>query len=953
MAIKVATLETEITVNDRKARAQLVDFGKVAQKLGGASTLGQVIGDANSQYGGFSATLGTAKNALMSIPIPAAAAAGAIAGIGAAAYGAGQELFGLAKQGSDLGKSFGSFETKTGLSAAAVSTLSFEANKSGKELGDLQKPLVALNEMLYKAKGGSSDAAASLKSMGVTSYDLETALDQMAKGANDAASGQERLHNIVDILGKKAGPDFISILTKMPDGFKAAQREAERLGVTLSEQDIKAAKEFGREYNVVAEQVKIGTAKFALQYAPQMAQGIHMISDSLARNQNQWTAWGAVVASMITGTVKALSGIASWVVDHPIATRIVLGVGTFGASEAGFAAGMAIDTMGGGAEKYLPKRTHGVALEGGTAAISPDWGSEDDSTGGKKKGGRLGKAADFKLSSEGQALVSAANKLGIKPLDLAMIIGFETGGTYSTSAKNAQGYKGLIQFSPAIQGRYTTPGESFEHQIQNGVVKYFQDRFGSVGRTTAGASLLDLYRTVLGGNPNASLTGTDINGTSPLSGVRDMLRSHKGKALGRFFGGKESNVPGDNWGSEFAGYAKGAEDDQKKKDEDAMKLRELEMKHFFELGQEGYESLIRADERYYQQAEDSGQMAVALQVAKTIHDNKVAMAEAEVAEAERVAKAQVDGTQAAEEANDAWAKARIAADNAVAAADDELSRRRQKLWDDEVERGNRIIATIAAQNDFELDQTIAGEHPAAAEKSDDISDLARAWKELREQMEAVASVQNVAQKAGMMGIDMMHNMADAVGSAIEAWALYGESIGQALKKALAAELAHIAAVATVNALYSTALGFMRLAQWDFVGAGHAFMAAGLWAALAAGTALGAKGLSGGGKDQQKPSANAVGGQQGSSNGGTQATSPYSRSTADAYLSGRRGGSGSELRDLAAEVRQLHQKIGGQRPGDILVTGVRQKPGLVLATATKEVRGNATQGRQLASSLGLK
>src|SRR4051794_31043916 len=106
MGIKIAQLETEITVDDKKARRAVVDFDKFAKKTG-SSTLGQVLGDADSKYGGFSATLGTAKNALLSIPVPAAAAAGAIAGVGVAAYSAGKELFDLAKQGSDLGKAFG------------------------------------------------------------------------------------------------------------------------------------------------------------------------------------------------------------------------------------------------------------------------------------------------------------------------------------------------------------------------------------------------------------------------------------------------------------------------------------------------------------------------------------------------------------------------------------------------------------------------------------------------------------------------------------------------------------------------------------------------------------------------------------------------------------------------------------------------------------------------------
>jgi hypothetical protein len=63
---------------------------------------------------------------------------------------------------------------------------------------------------------------------------------------------------------------------------------------------------------------------------------------------------------------------------------------------------------------------------------------------------------------------------------------------------------------------------SFAEQLRGPVKKYLLDRFKGQNRSTKGATLLDLYRTVLGGNPNASLTGEDVFGTSPQSGVNRM-----------------------------------------------------------------------------------------------------------------------------------------------------------------------------------------------------------------------------------------------------------------------------------------------------------------------------------------------------------------------------------------------------------------------------------------------
>lgn len=147
--------------------------------------------------------------------------------------------------------------------------------------------------------------------------------------------------------------------------------------------------------------------------------------------------------------------------------------------------------------------------------------------------------------SQTRALVAAAQKLGINPLDLATIIGFETGGTYNPSQWGGAGgrHMGLIQFGPSERKAYGAyQGQSFEEQITGPVVRYFQERFRGVGMSTQGADLLTLYRTVLGGNPKASLGGRDAFGTSPQSGVAAM-GPHRTKALQRFFGGDVANVP--------------------------------------------------------------------------------------------------------------------------------------------------------------------------------------------------------------------------------------------------------------------------------------------------------------------------------------------------------------------------------------------------------------------------
>lgn len=183
------------------------------------------------------------------------------------------------------------------------------------------------------------------------------------------------------------------------------------------------------------------------------------------------------------------------------------------------------------------KKAQGFEVQ--RASVQATYSDAGPSLVGSMVGGGGVSGSPFKLSSKGQALVNAANKLGVSPLDLATIIGFETGGSYSPSQRGGAGgnYMGLIQFGAPERRAYgVKPGQSFEEQVQGPVVRFLQDRFRGVGMSTQGASLLDLYTTVLAGNPKASRTGRDSFGTSPSSGVAKM-GPHRQEAMRRFFGG--------------------------------------------------------------------------------------------------------------------------------------------------------------------------------------------------------------------------------------------------------------------------------------------------------------------------------------------------------------------------------------------------------------------------------
>ena len=108
-----------------------------------------------------------------------------------------------------------------------------------------------------------------------------------------------------------------------------------------------------------------------------------------------------------------------------------------------------------------------------------------------------------------------------------------------------------------------------------------------------------------------------------------------------------------------------------------------------------------------------------------------------------------------------------------------------------------------------------------AESSNQAADMVRL---------SLTALKTVAQDAfGQMAQGMGQGIADAI--------VYSKSIGEAMRAAAAATLESIAAQSFVQAIYALALGFLRLAEHDPVGAGSAFTSAAIFGGIGAAAAV--------------------------------------------------------------------------------------------------------------------
>ncbi|MBK8468086.1 MAG: hypothetical protein IPL32_19915 [Chloracidobacterium sp.] len=905
-----------------------------------ASKAKAAFNDLDKRIGGITSSIGSLGG------LSGTAIAGALTGIATAGAAVGAAMFQMTKSASEFGSTIYDASVKTGLGATSISALKLAADQSGSSLEAITGGVAKFAKTVGAAGEGSKEAAAKLKSLGIEPVaalnDLDGSLAKVFKRIGEAKPGIEQITLAQKAFGK-SGADLLTVMDQVGYDLEAFRKRAEELGITIDDKAARAADEFGDQMTELEAQLAGVGRTIGFELMSVFKDMATYMSTWLSNNKGEIQSWGMYVADILRGV-----GVA-WDVAADAAKRYAQ-AGAFGAVGAAVANGDNSSELGKlsnfspwGILGMMGKNSRPASIgalrqSDDTRSYNPPKGFGSD-IGGGSGGSKKSPKEVFKLGTQGRAFVKVAEKLGISPLDLATIVGFETGGTYSTSIDNGKGYIGLSQFGKSEQKQFGAfKGQGFEAQLE-AMGRFLTSRFAGVGRSTAGASLIDLYRTVLGGNPNASLTGKDANGTSPMSGVQNMLRTHRPAALKKFFGGSESNAKGGEWGKSYSGFEN---EGQKEADEETAGLMAA-WNEFRDWEEQQVSNRLQT-----RQAE-AGQAIEILQ--GQLREQMID----EVDYADRVGQLRIDML---EDERDEVEKLTPTSENLH-----RLDLLRLEIGTARVKKENDVADAVERQNKAFLDQldALAGlkkknQRPGGLKKRGEGSELedfdifgAFDPDKMKDATQIAADQMKTLKD---MANDTFGSMASAIGQSIAAWALYGDSIGASLQKATAAILANLAAQAITQAVWETAQGFAMLALSLFgnPGAGAAavahFQAAAIYATIGAGAALGAKAVGGGGKG----AASGGGSGSGSSYDPNAGPSTYSRVSPDAFMSGERRQANSLLEIV---LNKLHDKINAMRPGDVLVNGMRQKPGVVGAQVVSDVKRNSGTGRDLGRSMGIR
>lgn len=219
---------------------------------------------------------------------------------------------------------------RTGATVESLSALEYVADRSGVSFETVEKGAKALSDKLVAAAGGSKEAAAALKSVGLEAKDLKgmslaEQFSAVAAGMSRMASTAEQSSAATKLFGK-VGYQLVPMLKAGEVEMNNLMRRAQQLGVVLSEDDAAAAAALADAMGDAKSSLEglnnsIGAAlaPMATSFADATANAVAFASTIIRSNPGL-----AQFASIVGATMAALGSAALGLAGVTKATSLVI-----------------------------------------------------------------------------------------------------------------------------------------------------------------------------------------------------------------------------------------------------------------------------------------------------------------------------------------------------------------------------------------------------------------------------------------------------------------------------------------------------------------------------------------------------------------------------------------------------------------------------------------------------
>ena len=226
----------------------------------------------------------------------------------------GNSLKNMITQFADSTDAAGKFSTRIGISVEALSQLQFAAERSGVSARTLEMGLQRMTRRLAEAAAtGKGEAVPALEALGLSADKMaklrpEQQFAVLAKAFQDVGTQGEKVRLAMKLFDSE-GVALLQTLDGGAEGLKEMADQADRLGITLSEKDTKAAADF----NDAITNLKAGSKGFSKEIfanlGPQLTALATQLGELLPLSARTFSQSFVLMQSTVTGAAGLFSHI--------------------------------------------------------------------------------------------------------------------------------------------------------------------------------------------------------------------------------------------------------------------------------------------------------------------------------------------------------------------------------------------------------------------------------------------------------------------------------------------------------------------------------------------------------------------------------------------------------------------------------------------------------------------
>jgi hypothetical protein len=221
----------------------------------------------------------------------------AFAAIGVAAVAAVGSVLALGKAFASYGDKFGKMATRTGIGAEALQELSYAAEISGTNIDSLAQALFRARRRIGNmALGGGGPAKRALETLGLDAKKLskmspEKQFKKLVAALRAVGNEAERNQLAFEIFGDNFR-DIQPLLDASAESMDAMRERAKRLGLVLSDTDIKQAEALTDAFYELGQVIKMTFVKLGAALGPTLVPILKGLAEGIADITKQILALG-------------------------------------------------------------------------------------------------------------------------------------------------------------------------------------------------------------------------------------------------------------------------------------------------------------------------------------------------------------------------------------------------------------------------------------------------------------------------------------------------------------------------------------------------------------------------------------------------------------------------------------------------------------------------------------